>query len=126
MNLPVDSINLALYSQSDLIRLRERIEKELPSTSSLDLQAELVFQFLGAKNLLAQAQDDSDIALNQKAQIVNSVAALLKQLAATQIELFSAERNRIVEMSLIECLKAYPELHTSFLEEYASRLEGIK
>lgn len=126
MIFPVASLPISHYDQGDLIKLRERITELLPSTSDLDLQQEIVLQFISAKKLFSDAQDDSDIALNQKAQILNSTAALLKQLKDSQVELYSAERNRLQERALITALQAFPELHTEFLKDYTTRLEAIE
>lgn len=126
MVFPVDSLPIGHYDQGDLIKLRQRCTDLLPSTSDLDLQSEIVFQFIAAKKLFSDAQDDSDIPLNQKAQILNSTAALLKQLKDSQVELYSAERNRLQERALITALQVFPELHAAFLADYTARLEAIE
>lgn len=126
MVFPVDSLPIGHYSEADIVKLRERCNALLPSMSDLDLNQELVLQFIGAKELLKRANEDEDSPLNQVAMVVNSTAALLKQLASVQVELHTAERNRLQELALIDALKAFPELHETFLKEYEIRLEAIK
>lgn len=126
MILPVDSIDLSQYTPAELERLRSKIVALLPQASDLDLQAELVNQFHTAKQLLAAAQQADDTPVNQLAQVINSAAALLKQLADTQIKLHTSERFRAMEAALIDLLKdADPEEREAFLAAYAARLELI-
>ena len=127
ITLPVDSIDLSQYTPAELTRLKGKVEARLPQPESLDLQAELIAQFQSAKALFVEAQQDRDTPVNQLASVCNTAAALLKQLAATQIDLYTAERNRCMEAALIDLLKeADPEDREAFLADYAARLEAIK
>ena len=127
MALPADSINLAGFNLQDLLKLKSRIEERLPCLNDLDLQQELVLQFASAKSMLADAQDDKKTPLNQKSQIINTASSLLKQLAEMQIKLYSAERNKALELCLIDILKeADPEDRDAFMEEYERRLSALE
>jgi len=125
--IPVESLPLNQYNDQELITLRARIDESLPTLNEIDLQQELVLQFVGAKALLKDVQSDIETPLNQKAQIINSASAILKQLASIQTELYSAERNKALELTLIELIKAEadPETRDWFLEEYERRLEKL-
>lgn len=121
--LPADSLPLDHYDVQELIVLRDRINERLPKSDSLDLMQELVLQFESAKGLLQQAKYDEETPLNQKAQIINSAAALLKQLADMQIKLYTSERNKAMEQVLIDLLnEADAEDRDAFLDEYEARL----
>ena len=127
MALPADSINLDGFNLQDLLKLKSRIEERLPCLNDLDLQQELVLQFASAKAMLADAQDDKRTPLNQKSQIINTASSLLKQLAEMQIKLYSAERNKALELCLIDILKeADPEDRDAFMEEYERRLSALE
>lgn len=128
MLLPIDEIILSLpsYAPEEIEKLRQALPGPQQAGESLDLQAELVAQFKAAKALFEKAQTNTDIPLNQLAQVINSAAALLKQLSSTQSELFTAERFRCAEAALIDSLKAFPELQEKFLADYTARLESIK
>lgn len=128
MLLPIDEIILSLpsYAPEEIERLKQALPGPQQAGESLDLQAELVAQFRAAKALFEKAQTNTDIPLNQLAQVINSAAALLKQLSSTQAELFTAERFRASEQALIDVLKSFPELQEPFLENYSQRLETIK
>ena len=128
MLLPIDEIIISLpgYGPEEIDRLRQALSSPQQAGESLDLQAELVAQFRAAKALFERVQFDEDTPANQIAQIINSSAALLKQLAAVQIELHTAERFRCAEAALIDSLKAFPELQEKFLGDYTARLEAIK
>ena len=122
MILPPASVNIDSYDTADLLTLRDRINARLPpaEVERLDLSSELVRTFQKASGLLDQALDDDETNLSQKSAMVNSLNALLKSLVAMQTELFSVERAQKLERHLIETLAKYPELQSSFLEEYSS------
>lgn len=124
--IPVESINLEPYNQAEIIMLRERCNKFLPDISDLDLRQELVLQFIVTKQLMTDNQTDGDIPLNQKAQVTNSLTALLKQLSDQQIKLHSAERFRLMEQALTDTLLGISlELQEQFLSIYAEKLSTI-
>jgi len=123
MALPANSIPLDHYELKDLIILKARVEKRLPTLQSLDLQQELVLQFAETKALLTEA---SKAPLNQKSQVINTASSILKQLAEMQIKLYSADRNKALELCLIDLLKeADEEDREAFMEEYEKRLSLI-
>lgn len=129
MLLPIDEVILSLphYQPAELERLRQALPQDTSSPAGLDLQAELIKQFQAAKALFERAQTDTETPVNQLTQVINSSAALLKQLAAVQIELHTAERFRCMEQALIELLKqADPEEMEAFLKNYEARLAAIK
>lgn len=126
MILPAESLPIDHYTLAELITLRDRINSLLPNADSLNLQQELILQFISAKELFKRAQLDDETPLNQVAQVINSTTAILKQLTDAQIKLYTAERNRALEQALIELLKeSDPEACQEFMEEYTKRLEAI-
>lgn len=92
----------------------------------IDLNQELIEHFETTKELLADAIDDTEIPLNQKAQTVNALAALLKQLADNQKQLYGAERIRLIEKTLVETLKEFPELAEPFMARYEAALSLLE
>ena len=125
MILPVDSVDISAYSISELIRLRDRINKSLPSgeLEDLDLGQELVNVYLSAKEMLEEARDDDETPLSQKATTVNSITSALKALADIQKALYSSERQRKLENALSEALVKFPELQEQFFDVYEKALE---
>jgi len=128
MLLPIDEIILSLpgYGPEEKDRLRQALSSPQQAGESLDLQAELVAQFKGAKQLFEKAQIDRDTPVNQLAQVISASASLLKQLADAQVKLYTAERFRCAEAALVDALKLFPEVQERFLEGYSQRLETIK
>ncbi len=120
MILPPNSIDISSYSISDLLRLRDRINKRLPSSelADIELSTELVHTFQSAKELLEEAKDDEDVPLSQKATTLNSINSILKNLAELQKSLYTVERQQKLEASLIIALKLHPELEQSFFDAY--------
>lgn len=118
------NLNLTLLTEPELITLRDEIQRLLPTMADLDLNQELVLQFQIAKDIMARSQNDPLIPTNQKAQVLNSAAALLKQLSDAQVKLYASERLRAMEAALIDTLKSTDaSLYARFEAEYSQRLE---
>ena len=110
----------------DLIALKTQIENRLPAIelSDLNLEKELVAHFLVVKETMADAMEDDGIPANQKAQLMNSCATLLTQMAKVQTELYNAERIKKIEQAVIETLKKTDgEVINTFLSIYEELLE---
>jgi hypothetical protein len=118
-------IDLSEYTEGELVGLLEQVRARLPSLKTLDLQEELVLQFLQAKQLMKLAQDDDEIPLNQKAQLLNSLANMNKQAADLQKSMFSPDQGRLREQALVAALKQYPDLREAFLREFETLLEAL-
>ena len=96
---------------ADLLALRAQIEVLLPATDlgDLDLSKELVSHFLVVKELMNDSMDEESVQVNQKAQLINSCASILQQMAKSQADLYNAERIKKIEQSVIEALKQTDE-----------------
>lgn len=90
--------------------------------ADLDLESELMLQFSTAKRLLAAAELDDGVPLNQKAQASNSITSVLATISKIRTELHSAERLKTLESTLIATLKEFPELNAAFLAAYTKAL----
>ena len=125
MILSVEAINLDHYSLDDLLRLRDRVIKVLPSTTieDIDLSQELVLRYIAAKDLLDDAGDDTP--LNQLAQANNSIVTMLKELALQQKALYDTTRAQRLERALAAALKAYPDLENSFYDTYEKEATAL-
>lgn len=114
--VPIDSLGV-----EQLLQLRAQIDDLLPARAlgDLDLEHELVVQFLSIKTLQSTVLQDNNTAANQKAQVANSVASTLQQLVKMQSEHFNAERFKKIEALLVKSLKLMPvEIAEKFLTEY--------
>ena len=96
------------------------------SLQTLDVAVELNLAYQSAKSLLEQAQYDENTPLNQKAQVVNSLNAILASITKSRSEIYSAERNRAMETALINTLKKHPTLQKAFMDDYKIALEKLK
>ena len=92
------------------------------SLKDIDLDSELYTQYARAKNLLALAETDDEIALNQKVQAMNSIVGILAQIVKLQADVYNAKSAAELENTLISVLKKFPELKDSFLKEYKKAL----
>lgn len=126
MNLPVSSLNLEIYGPKDLIALRTRVDDALGlDLDQLDLNKELLAQFKMARIALQDAQTDVLIAANHKTGMINACSALLKQLADSQVSLYSATRLQRLEATLTELLlEMDPAMQKVFLKRYREALSG--
>lgn len=103
--------DVAKMALPDLLRLREEVNAALPATKLVDLnlEEEVVIQYLHAKALMAEVAEDKDTPANQKAQVANSCQAILDQLTKRQLELYGTERVKAIEQCLIRVLKRLTE-----------------
>jgi predicted O-linked N-acetylglucosamine transferase (SPINDLY family) len=92
--------------------------------ADLDLEQELLQQYKNAKLLLAEAIYDNsgETPLNQKAQVVNSITTILKQMADIKTQLYNAERLKHLETILVDTLKGFPDMRDAFLVKYKEEL----
>lgn len=116
---------LELLDVSELLQLRDRIDARLPATtlSGMNLEEELVRQYLKVQELQAWALEDPDTPANQRAQVCSTVANTLQHLVRMQTEFHTAERFKAIENLMIKHFKTLPlEVVEAFIKDY----EAIK
>ena len=119
------SVDLDHYSLQDLLSLKADIERRLPARSikDINLSRELVLQFMAVQELQNEVLKDDETPANQRAQVANSVAAVLGQIAKLQQEIYTSERLKTIEAKLVEALNQLPkDLQVSFLQVYEACL----
>ena len=89
----------------------------------MDVADELGFVHRTAKTLLTDSLRDDSIPLSQRVQAVNSLNAVVSDIAKTKIALYNAERYRTLEQVLIEVLKEYPDLKNKVLDRFSEKLK---
>lgn len=116
MILPAESVPLSQYSTHELSVLRKRIEDLLPAEdlAQLDLTAELLRTYRDVQLMLTQ--ESGTAPLNQRAQTVNTLTSILKQLAELQRSHFSASRLQAFEKAFATLAQRHPEI--DLLSEY--------
>jgi hypothetical protein len=123
-------VSLDTFTLQDLLRLRADIDRRLPARSirDIDLSSELVLQFMAAQELQNTVLHDKDVPANQKAQTMNSTAAVLGQIAKLQQDVYTTERLKTIEGKLIEALNTLPkEQQDAFFTVYEAALgEGFR
>lgn len=105
-----------------LIALRAQIDARLPplSISDTNLEEELVLQYHAAKALVAAAARDVGVPTNQKAQVQNSCAAILKTLADVKTAVYNSERVQAIQQALEKAFQGETEeVKKRFFERYA-------
>lgn len=104
-NDPLDGL-----TQDELLALRSRIDLLIPirSLKDLDIERETLIQFLSTQRLQTEVLQDPETPANQKAQVANAVASTLATLARLQIEVYTSERGKKLEMILVEAFKQLP------------------
>lgn len=131
-----DKFDLSTMSQGELLALRAKIDGKLTglSLSEVNLVKETLLQFQTAKSLQADANESgSDVPMNQRAQVQNSIANILTSLAKVQMELYDSERLKRLQAAVIKTVKKLPkEAQDTFFEalerdlnEAASEIEGM-
>lgn len=93
-----------------LMRLRGAIDKKLKiDPRHLNMADELGFQFKAGKILLESIQDDSDVPANQRAQVFNSVGAMLEKISKQMKIAYDAERLKRFEAAFMKVLVDLPD-----------------
>jgi hypothetical protein len=90
-----------------------------PQPASLD--DELENQLTTAKQLLEDAKFDETVPLNQKAQVINSIVAIIAAINKQKAALHNLAELALIETALIETLKEFPEVRERFIEAYTGR-----
>lgn len=114
-------IPLESLSTADLLELRSQITDLLPAAAlkDMNLEQELVLQFMTLKSMQADVLTDKNVPANQRAQVANAVGATLQNLAKMQSELYTHERFKRLEVLLIGVLNSWPtEMTKKFFDEY--------
>lgn len=88
----------------------------------LNLADELLTQYKAAVALFEDVRHDLETPANQKAQLLNSISAIIGNISKTQTDVYNAERLKLLENTLIATLKEFPEVKQAFLEAYERQL----
>lgn len=104
-----------------LLSLYDEVKAALPAQSLADmnLEQETVLLYLSTKELMREILDEEKVAANQKAQVANTCAANLQQLVKMQLQLYTSERVKAIEIAITRTLKTLPtDVQMKFFEEY--------
>lgn len=95
----------------ELLAMRTAIDARLPATAlkDMNLEQELVTQYLKVVALQEKVLLDERTPANQLAQVSNSVAATLQQLVSMQSKFHTSERLKEIEARLIRTLNKIPD-----------------
>jgi predicted O-linked N-acetylglucosamine transferase (SPINDLY family) len=88
----------------------------------IDLSDELYGHYVAAKHMFEASANEP---LNQRAQTINTVTAVLGRIAAIRTELYNSERIKKLEECLIRVLKDFPEVQTAFMDAYEEALNAV-
>jgi hypothetical protein len=114
-------VNWDLLSLEELLSAYADVQKRLPALelSQMNLEKELLLQFHTVRALQNRVMDDEEVAVNQRAQVANSVASSLNRLADLQQTIYTSERFKMIEGALIRAMSKLPEkVSEKFLADY--------
>lgn len=113
-------------TDEELLALRHRLDKKLNlDLAQLNLAEELGMQYRSGMILLASVQGDSDTPANQRAQVFNSVGAMLEKIVKQQKVVYSAERLKRFEHAFLRVLEDLPlESKHKFFDQYGDYLKN--
>jgi len=118
-------IDLKRLTEDQLFKLQEDVRALLPtsSLSEMNLEEELVEQYLAAKRLQASLLDDRETPANQRAQVANSVMNTLAALAKMQSEQYSVTRLIQIENILLDLMNERgDDFSREFLAQYEAKI----
>jgi hypothetical protein len=122
------AFSLLQFDNAQLLTLRHQIDMMLGMTSlnDIDIENEILVQLQTAKQLQSDTLGADNVPANQKAQTLNAVGAILRELVGMQTDLYNAERLKEIEAAIIAALQAAPkEVKDAFFERY-ERLVATK
>lgn len=93
------------------------------SLEELDTAEELATTYNTLKNMLAMVEYDEATPLNQKAQLINSLAGVLGTIMKLKAELYSMQQVATIEEALGNTLKEFPDIREAFLARYEGQLK---
>lgn len=103
----------------------EEKPEKLIDLEAIEVDNELASLYSSAKCLLEEVIIDPGTPANQKAQVMNSVLAMIEKISKTRTDLYNAERIRRLEQTLIKTLREFPrELQEKFMEAYEKNLRS--
>lgn len=108
-------------NEDDLQALSDVLAEMRPmkALSEMNLEHELIDQYEKVKTMQREVMTDTDVPANQRAQVVNAVAATLQQLIKMQTDFYNAERFKAIEALMIKAMRKLPkEAADEFLAEY--------
>lgn len=125
---PVRGIpSLDTMDVDQLLALKDEIVARLPARNlkSMNLEEELVEQFIKVKSLQSRVLEMEDIPPNQMAQCAGQVASTLQALVKMQSEWYNAERFKKLEGLMIKHMRTLPlETAEKFINEYERLAEN--
>lgn len=115
---------LKAMPEQQLQQLLRLVESLLPqpgprAVKELNLESELMEQYEKTKRLMDTCLLDTEVAVNQKAQVANTLVATLGQLVKLQDDLRLQQTLNLMESTLIDVIKSQPDpFKEEFFEEY--------
>lgn len=113
----------------DLIRYHDEIRALLPplNLSEMNLEEEMLLQYHALRAVQNNVLSNDEVAVNQQAQMANSVGSLLARLAELQVSVYTSERFKRIENLLIRSMRQLPEDRAlAFLDEYEKSLKSLR
>jgi len=104
-------IDLDAMSQEELLMLHSNVEARLQGVrlQDVNLVRETLIQLQKAKALQGKAAEtENNVPMNQRAQVQNSIASILSNLARIQIELHDSESIKRIKAALVRVLRTLP------------------
>lgn len=103
----------------------EQNSPKFTDLETIEVGGELAFLYTKARRLLEIVLVDDQTPANQKSQVMNSALAMIERISKTRTDLYSAERMRKLEQTIIKTLRDFPrELQEQFLEAYERNLRS--
>jgi hypothetical protein len=90
--------------------------------SDLNTEEELLVQYKAAKDLFDELSGDNTVPANQKASVLTAITSVLSKILENQTKLYDSERVKLIEGTLINTLKAFPDLSGPFMKAYENAL----
>ena len=92
------------------------------SLKDINLEVELLEQYKRALLLMETLGENTPA--NQQAQVLNSCTSIIQQIIKTQSDLYNVETIKVMEATLLNTLRKFPEMQDDFMSAYSKALEN--
>lgn len=99
---------------------------EIDNLENLDLGSELLSSYNRASRLFVTIEHDDDIPPNQKAQVLNTIRGIQEQILRNQERAYNVNKLKVIENTLIDVLKGFPEVKEAFIREYEKAARALE
>lgn len=113
------------YSREELKILVEKLSEFLGLPKTLDIKAEIFEHYQRCRRIAERAESKFDDNPSAMSSALNTVNSALKELSRQEIDIYNAERAKVLETAFINTLKEFPDCAEEILNRFHVNLKSM-